>query len=791
MAHPEASRDGRPATARAYAPRSRFAAGVAIAIAIAGCDRGLPGTIVDLTSADTPARVVIESDGWDLVRHARQPPPRSPIELVSGWGPPNDERRFGGHGVWAIATEARLGFTIVAARERRLELVLVSAPMPAHEQQTVEVLAGTRRLTPAPVPLTREPTTVTVTIPAEALPEGTPELELVFRSARRPKDVDAAADDDRKLAARLLRMRLTPVDPAPNGVEVPNAGAAELADGAWVLHAPVAVRFPLDLPARARLLARFAAESGSTDAPAPLVPEVTVEREDESPQRLHLAPKRAASNDAYELAARIPRGREPLALLDVRLPGPAGATLRIPELRVAMATPRQQPIAKAASAARPPAPPKHVVLVIIDAASALHASAYGYARPTTPFLEELAREGVRFERAYAPAAYTVASAAAIVSGQFPERTGVVTRTTRLSEQVPTIAGAFRRLGARTCAILGNANAGGTFGAMREFDELIEVFRDGTTVLDPELPRARMLIPEQLNELAMQFLARAPATPSLVYLHQVPPHHPYLAPPPFRGMFQRDEPRDLIATWNALSPRLPGALERWEREFALDRYDENLRYADDGIAKLVERLRAARLWDDTLLVVTSDHGEAFGEHGRMLHSETIYEETIRVPLVVHPPSSWQVPPHVVQTPVTTVDLMPTLVSLATSTGTAADPENAALDGIDLSGSILTTDEPPARALTARSIPSWRRQALVDGSWKLIDDGREGDLELYDLARDPGEQIDLSNASPVRTEALGIRLAKILERREAAHIAPVRAEIDPTAAESLKALGYAGE
>ncbi len=791
MVHPKTSRDGRPATARAHTPGAWLAAGVMIAIVIAGCDRGAPATVVELTSADTPARVVIESDGWDLVRHARQAAPRSPIALVSGWGTPNDERRFGGRGVWAVTTEARLGFTIVAPRERRLELVLVSAPMPAQEQQTVEVLAGTRRLTPAPVPLTREATTVTLTIPAEALPEGTPELELAFRAAPRPKDVDAEADDDRSLAARLLRIRLTPMDPARDGAEVPNTGAAELVDGAWVLHAPVAVRFPLDLQGRARLFARLATEGGSTAAAAPVVPEITVEREGESPQRLHLAPKRAANDDAHAIAARIPRGREPLALLDVRLPGPPGATLRIPELRVETAAARRQPIARAAPAARPPAPPKHVVLVIIDAASALHASAYGYARPTTPFLDELAREGVRFEHAYAPAAYTVASAAAIVSGQFPERTGVVTRTTRLSEQVPTIAGAFRRLGARTCAILGNANAGGTFGAMREFDELIEVFRDGTTVLDPELPRARMLIPEVLNELAMQFLARAPTTPSLVYLHQVPPHHPYLAPPPFRGMFQRDEPRDLIATWNAVSPRLPGALERWEREFARDRYDENLRYADDGVARLVERLRAAGLWDETLLVVTSDHGEAFGEHGRMLHSETIYEETIHVPLVVHPPASWQVPPHVVRTPVTTVDLMPTLVSLATPAGAAADTQLAGVDGVDLSGSILTAAEPPARALTARSIPSWRRQTLVDGSWKLIDDGHEGDIELYDLARDPGEQIDLSDALPVRTEALDTRLDKILARRNAARTAPVRVEIDPAAAESLKALGYAGE
>ncbi|MFN7953639.1 MAG: sulfatase-like hydrolase/transferase [bacterium] len=762
-------------------------------------------SIVDLTAAEIPARVVLESDGWDLVRHARVPPPRSPIALVSGWAEPNDERRAGGHGVWAVTKEARLGFTILKPRERRLELVLVSGPTPPGEQQTLEVIAGDRLLSPAPIPLAREPSTVALTIPADALPSGTPELALRFRFALRPRDIDPAARDERALAARVLRMTITPIAPPSGASEAMDAASAALVDGSWVLRAPVAVRFPVELPAGARLVAHLAAEDRAADGTASdgtasdgrdraatsLIPEFSVERDGDPPRKLGLSAARATAGRGDELAARVPAGREALAILDVRVAGPSGATVRISELRVEGPAARSHASTAVPSLARAPAPPKHVVLVIIDAASALHASAYGYAQPTTPFLEQLAREGVRFERAYAPAAYTVASAAAIVSGQFPERTGVVTRTTRLSEQVPTIAGAFRRLGARTCAILGNANAGGAFGAMREFDELIEVFRDGTTVLDPELPRARMLIPEQLNELGMQFLSRAPATPSLVYLHQVPPHHPYLAPPPFRGMFQRDEPRDLIATWNALSPRLPGALERWEREFALDRYDENLRYADDGIAKLVERLRAARLWDDTLLVVTSDHGEAFGEHGRMLHSETIYEETIRVPLVVHPPASWHVPPHVVQTPVTTVDLMPTLVSLATPTGTAADPENAALDGIDLSGSILTTAEPPARALTARSIPSWRRQALVDGSWKLIDDGREGDIELYDLARDPGEQIDLSNALPVRTEALDIRLAKILELREAARIPPVRAEIDPTAAESLKALGYAGD
>ncbi len=765
-----------------------------VAVLLAGavsCQRAARETL-DLTRADAVVQTVVESTLWDPSVHHHPVDRRTAIDLVGPWSELDSDAE--GAGSWATAPEVKLRFTVVEPRERRLELVLSPGPSAAGQQQSITVLAGARALDPGPIELTPATRRVEITVPAWALPKGHPELTLRFAFALSPQAVDPSSADTRTLAARLHRIHLKLRD-TPRGQRDPTeAATAELDAGAWLLRAPAAVRFPLELPAGSRVEAVLESDDGEGLAAAG----VTVERDGSPPWKPapSAQPAQTAQTAQTEgtrsltFSARVPAGGEPGSILEVRAPGPPGATVRVTKLLV------HRPVLSSGDssvhAVLPPAPPKRIVLVIIDAASALHASAYGYARPTSPFLAQLAREGVRFERAYAPASYTIASIAAILTGLYPERNGVFARRTRLHPKVPTLAGGLHRLGMRTCVITANPNASETFGGTREFDEVVDVFRDHSTVMDPEVPRPRMLIPETLNELALGFLNRDPADPAFVYLHQVPPHHPYLAPPPFRGIFASGERRELIATWRAISPRLTGTLEPWEQSFARDRYDENFRYADDGLERLVGRLSDAGLLDDTLLVVTSDHGEGFGEHGMMLHSSTVYEEVVRVPLIVKPPASWHVPPHVVRTPVTTVDLLPTLLALAQgATAEAAMPEGYLVDGIDLSGSILGTREPPARLLTARSNETWDRQAVIDGRWKYIDDGHDGHVELYDLAADPAEWRELSATQPVRAERLAIQLARILELRQAERVDAAPAKLDDASIESLRALGYAGE
>ncbi|MBK7978138.1 MAG: sulfatase [Deltaproteobacteria bacterium] len=767
--------------------RSAALAFAALLAFLAACERG-PSRTLDLAAPDALVRLTTESVAWDpSVRGGGAADAAPPIRLLTGFSAPGVEADR--PGAWVIAPEATLGLTVIDPRPRRLELTIAPAPVPAGSVQTLAVRAGDRDLTARPIELRRGERVVAVDLPAEALAIGEPTLQLRFAFASRPADVEPGSGDPRTLAARVSRIRLLAADASPvsaiDGSAAAQPGAHRDEHG-WRVRPPVRLTFPFAECCAERFAGDLAASGGgATDA------QLSIALLRDGAPATPLVAGAPIGAKATRITAKLPRSTEALGALEVRITGSPASEVRLesPRLRLRGATPAVDAATAAAAPAprRPPAPPKRVILVILDAASALHASAYGYARPTTPYLEQLSREGVRFERVYAPASYTIASAAAILTGFFPERTGVVAQQTKLGAEVPTIAGALHARGMRTLAVIANPNASASYGSLHDFDEIEELFRDKTKVLDPEVPRPRSMIHGTVTELALAFLNRAPEAPAFLYLHQLPPHHPYLAPPPYRGMFLGNaDPATLIDTWKSISPRIRTDLVDWEKEFARDRYDEHFRYADEGVEQLVKRLAEAGFDDDTLLVVTSDHGEAFGQHERMFHNTTVYEEMVRVPLVVRPPRSWGVQPGVViRTPVSTVDLFPTLVALAS--GGAAP----AVDGIDLSAAILDGREPPARALTSRSIESWGRQALVDGRWKYIDDGKEGDLELYDLDADPHETRNLVAEQPVRALYLGTRLEQTLARRAATAFATGSATLDGAARETLKALGYAGD
>ncbi len=758
---------------------------IALLVLLVGCERG-PTRTIDLGAPDALVEVVGERVVWDAANADSPRPSPDAIQLVEGFGDPGVEA---GHpGVWVTDTRARLRVRVLDPAARRLEIGLTPAPMPPGEAQTLAIRVAGRLLTQAPLTLVRGTQNVSLDVPAGALPIGDGDLDLEWARVARPADVDPRSQDPRTLAARITRIALLRSDPWRAPQELRTEPGARLEDGSWIVTPPVLLRFPITTLASGKLSAA-AAEVGGPYPQPPDTPTVSVAlvRDGEAPRVL--VQPRAIFENWTSLAARIPAGSHDLGAIEIRVTGQGPTRVAIDRPQVRTTAPQAQPAQTVTVA--PPSPPKRLILVILDAAAALHSSAYGYARPTTPFLEQLASRGVRFERTYGASSYTIASTAAILTGVYPERSGVIVSKTKLGEDVPTLPGALRKHGVRSIAIVGNPNASTGFGGLREFDEVHEVFRDKTTVLDPEIPRPRSQIPATLNELALAFLARDPASPAFVYLHQVPPHHPYLAPPPYRGTFLGNaDPTTLIATWKSIAPRIRVNLEGWELAFARDRYDENFRYADDGVAALVKSLDAAQLGDETLLVVTADHGEAFGEHGRIFHNTTVYEEMIRVPLIVVPPRSWAVAPHVVATPVSTIDLFPTLVTLASSPGDASSSPPP-LDGVDLSASILGGREPPARPLTARSIESWHRQALIDGTWKYVDDGREQDAELYDLAADPGETKNLVAERPIRALHLSAQLARILGERKANAFPTDAVELDGAAKETLKALGYAGD
>jgi arylsulfatase A-like enzyme len=221
----------------------------------------------------------------------------------------------------------------------------------------------------------------------------------------------------------------------------------------------------------------------------------------------------------------------------------------------------------------------------------------------------------------------------------------------------------------------------------------------------------------------------------------------------------------------------------ERLHLLSQYDGGIAYVDSRLGRLVDRLKQGGLWDDALVVVTSDHGEAFGERGLIDHGVSVYQDQVWVPLVVKYPRG--AAPRVVDDAVSTVDVLPTVLDVL---GIDA-PE-------DLRGrSLRAGGGPVERAVVAEHYPFEQlvrkdpeaavARALVAGRWKLVrrDDGRE---ELYDLDTDPEELHDLRGSGAAPAEELDAALDRWLEETPAAESAADA--LDEDASERLKALGY---
>jgi arylsulfatase A-like enzyme len=430
-----------------------------------------------------------------------------------------------------------------------------------------------------------------------------------------------------------------------------------------------------------------------------------------------------------------------------------------------------------ATCSRPPARPS-VLILVADSLAARSVSAYGCERATTPHFDRFAAQGVRFERAYAQSAWTLPSVASLLTSRAEHDHGVVDLDRRLGHDVPTMAEAFRAAGYRTCALVQTPVLGSRTGLGRGFDEyrVLDLDRVG---FDAALVRAREL------------WTGAGTQPLFCYVHVTPPHMPYQPPPPFRGRFVAEDPKQRvdgsIASARAihrsgLAPQHPD-VQRLKAQ-----YEEHVAYADARLGALLDELgnseRAAR----AIVVWTSDHGEAFMEHGAQGHNATVFEEMVRVPLAIQSRGA-ALAPRVEPAPASLLDVWPTLSELCD----VARPPSAG--GSSLVAALRGTSRAPDERvleLASRAYarkPELQQLAVVRGRWKLFHDAASGGTSLYDLELDPGELADAAGQHPEVVRALAPRLASLRD----AHTAMLRRPSDgtwpsPGERRSLAEVGY---
>jgi arylsulfatase A-like enzyme len=419
---------------------------------------------------------------------------------------------------------------------------------------------------------------------------------------------------------------------------------------------------------------------------------------------------------------------------------------------------------------------RNLVLVSLDTLRADRLGVYGYERDTSPQLDAFASEAFVFERAQSAGNATVGAHHAIFQSR------PASRAIARKDGAPTLAGLLHHHGWRTAGF----TDGGTMSEEMGFARGFQRFDDANLGLAESLPKALAWLDE----------VEGGAAPFYLFLHSFDVHLPYDPPPPwdrrfgpdYRGPVTGERTRPLLRGVRRIFEGLrvpPVELSPADRERVNALYDGEIAKTDALLGGLLARLDGASLRDDTLVVVLSDHGEEFWEHGSVLHSHTLYQELLHVPLLVRVPA-WRERAHRIAARVSMLDLLPTLLELLDV------PPPSDLRGRSLVPLMREPGRAPEPApLLSEGYPfGLNQQSLVAGRFKLIRTLPTGRVELYDLEADPGEQRDLSEARP----ALRERLLEALERElPVAAPAPedplARPEqLDPDTRRRLQELGY---
>ncbi len=370
-----------------------------------------------------------------------------------------------------------------------------------------------------------------------------------------------------------------------------------------------------------------------------------------------------------------------------------------------------------------PAHPRRVVMIFVDTLRPDHLGLYGYARPTSPALDAWAEDAVVFDAARSVAPWTLPTARTLFTGREPERYA----------EAATLAARFRSAGYATALLAGNVYLSSNFDMARDW---------GFHRVEHK-PGARAQV-----DRALAWLDANAERDAFLVLHFMDPHLPYEEPLAYRRRWAGPPP-DALGERFTRPVVLTADLSPTEQTYISDRYDQNVRYVDDQVARLLEHLGA-----DDVVVFLSDHGEEFWEHDAFEHGHALYDEVLRVPLVIRAPG---LAPSRIAEPVSLLDVAPTLLALA---GIPAEP----LDGHDLGPAIR--DAPGARAALAQRDLAFGRPLYGPTQWGTVRGHAkyvtEGSRErVFDVQADPGERDELIAAGRVDPAPYRERLGAALD------------------------------
>jgi arylsulfatase A-like enzyme len=414
----------------------------------------------------------------------------------------------------------------------------------------------------------------------------------------------------------------------------------------------------------------------------------------------------------------------------------------------------------------------NVVVVLMDTLRSDHLGAYGYERNTSPHMDGMARRGLLFTTSYSVSNWTNPAVKSMFSGLSPQS---VMRPAHhedairmpLPQEVVTFAELFAEEGYRTAALMDHPGLGGP-GYSQGFERFSMMYKDGSVSGKAWDKSPVDFVVDRFAGLLDEFEAQ----PFLVYVHVVYPHRRYQAPPPFKGAFGPDDYE---------------RHGRAEKAAMINAYDAEILRTDDMVRRLEAALTERDLAEDTWIVLTSDHGEAFWEHDLSEHGNAFFDEAIRVPLIILPPEGRRNPARI-DAPVSNLDVFPTILDIAgidIPEGTMGlSLKDAKSPGRNQVQRVLFSESPHSMDIEARAVI---RDGIKYVSYPNI---RNVLHELYDLKNDPGEFDNLYGEKPSLAAPLQKLLAEHMEQSEIERewLAQKLVEPDEATLEGLRSLGY---
>lgn len=428
------------------------------------------------------------------------------------------------------------------------------------------------------------------------------------------------------------------------------------------------------------------------------------------------------------------------------------------------------------------APEANIIIYMTDAMRADHLGCYGYDRPTSPNIDAFAAEALLFEKAIAQAPWTTSSVSSMLTGVYPNTHHVTLPQHALPASLATMGEILHDDGFMTAAFITNGAAGASFGLDRGFTEHRLLKASVHT-------RSVHQLSDKVNQEVFSWLDEKEddGSPLFLYVHTTDTHSPYTPKLEYARKFldeqqlqDLDMPEGMPLVADPLKPPARPSIDR-----LIGLYDAEIAFNDHNFGEFLAGLRARGLYDNSLILFLSDHGEEFYEHKGWQHMRAVYIESLHIPFIVKVPADMPARRGRAGILAQQVDILPTVV---TALGLDVPSQ---VEGRDLFAALdRGTGHRPARAFSYFDRRTRKGVSVIDGDWQMIQirlqDQPSPAPELYNMTTDPAERFDVTAEHP---EIIGY-LRSVLELHESAKTGFVvrESDIDDELRKELKALGY---